>query len=62
MPAQDPVIATIDRAIALYPKAFPSIDDCPEEGRREFESELELIQKEHIQRKRPVSPASYILP
>ncbi len=49
MPAQDPVIATIDRAIALYPKAFPSPDDCPEEGRREFEAELELIQKEHIQ-------------
>ncbi len=49
MPTQDPVIATIDRAIALYPKAFPSPDDRPEEGRREFEAELELIQQEHIQ-------------
>ena len=49
MPAQDLVIATIDRAIALYLKAFPSPDDRPEEGRREFEAELELIQIEHIQ-------------
>ncbi len=49
MPTQDPLIATIDRAIALYPKAFPSIDDSSEEGSREFEAELELIQEEHIQ-------------
>ncbi len=49
MPTQDPLIATIDRAIALYPKAFPSPDDRPGEGSREFEAELELNQKEHIQ-------------
>ncbi len=48
MPNQDPLIATIDRAIALYPKAFPSNDDCPEEGTREFEAELDLIQKEYV--------------
>ena len=49
MPAQDPLIATIDRAIALYPKAFPSIDDSTEEESREFEAELVLIQNEYVQ-------------
>ncbi len=49
MPTQDPLIATIDSAIALYPKAFPSIDDSPEEGTREFEAELALIQTEYVQ-------------
>ncbi len=49
MPTQDPLIATIDSAIALYPKAFPSLDDSPEEGSREFEAELALIQTEYVQ-------------
>ncbi len=49
MPSQDPLIATIDRAIALYPRAFPSPDGSPEEGRREFEAKRELIQKEYVQ-------------
>ncbi len=31
------------------PKAFPSLNDCPEEGSREFEAELDLIQKEYVQ-------------
>jgi hypothetical protein len=49
MPTQDPLIATIDRAIALYPKAFLSNDDCPEEGRHVSDAELDLIQKEYVQ-------------
>ncbi len=49
MPTQDPLIATIDSAIALYPKAFPSLDDSPEEGSPEFEAELALIQTEYVQ-------------
>jgi hypothetical protein len=48
MPTQDPLIATIDRVIALYPKAFPSNDDYLEEGSHEFEAELDLIQKEYV--------------
>jgi hypothetical protein len=49
VPTSDPLIATIDRAIALYPKAFPSLDDCPEEETREYEAEMERIQKEYVQ-------------
>ncbi len=49
MPTQDPVIATIDRAIALYSTAFPAQNAHPAVGRRVSDAELDLIQKEYVQ-------------
>ena len=49
MPTPDPVITTIDRAIALYPKAFPAQNAHPVVGGRVSDAELDLIQKEYVQ-------------
>ena len=41
--AQDPVIATFDRYVALYSEAYPSFDRFPEDTWGKIEEELEPV-------------------
>ncbi len=41
--AQDPVITTIDRYVALYSEAYPSFDQFPEDTWGKIEEELEPV-------------------
>ncbi len=41
--AQDPVISTIDRYVALYPEAYPDFDQFPEDTWFKIEEELEPV-------------------
>ena len=45
--AQDPVIATIDRALALRPHAYPSFDQFSEETWGRLEEELEPVRRQY---------------